>query len=118
MAIQNKDTSKNFGENVKYYRVLANLTQQQLANKIERTEETISNIERGVSIAKIDILPDLAQALNISIDKLFQQENNDQIEKENVVLLRKILQLIKTKDISFLEVIFENLKNLEKIYKK
>ena len=105
---------KTFGEDIKYYRNLANLTQQELSEKIGRTEESISNIERGISIAKIDILVDLAKALGVEINDLFVEKNHRKITKEEVVLTRNILSILKQKDPTFLNIILSHLSNLEK----
>jgi DNA-binding XRE family transcriptional regulator len=83
--------------------------QFELSKKIRRTEESISNIEQGISTAKIDILVDLAKTLEVEIDDLFQ---------ENIVLIRNILGIIKQNDILFLNMILSYLQNLEKFCKK
>ena len=108
---------KTFGDNVKYYRNLANLTQQELSEKIGRTEESISNIERGISVAKIDILVDLAKALDVEINDFFIEKNHRKITKEEVVLIRNISSILKQKDPTFLNIILSHLNNLEKYTK-
>ena len=45
----NNDIKKDFGDKVRYYRKLKNLTQSQLSERINKTEETVSNIERGIT---------------------------------------------------------------------
>ena len=112
-----KNTVTIFGENVRYYRLLAKLTQKQLADKINRAEETISNIERKKSLAKIDVLKDLSIALGITIDELFVEEKNSQIPKENVKLTRDILANLRHQNKNFLFTILEHIKNLNKIIK-
>jgi len=118
MSSSENNIMKLFGENVKYYRNLANLTQFELSEKIGRTEESISNIERGISTAKIDILVDLSKTLGIEIDDLFQENHHKKIKKENITLIRNILGNIKQKDTSFLNMILSHLQNLEKNCKK
>ena len=114
MSRMNNSSMKSFGENVKYYRNIANLTQQELSEKIGRTEESISNIERGISTPKIDILIDLAKALKVEINDFFIERNHGKIIKEEVVLIRNILSILKQKDSSFLNIILNHLSNLEK----
>ncbi len=46
------------------------LTQEELAARIERTTETISNIERGRQLPALDTLADLAGVLGVSMTDL------------------------------------------------
>lgn len=43
------------------------LTQEELADKIDRTAESISNIERGLQLPSIETLADLARELGIPL---------------------------------------------------
>lgn len=63
---------KRLGLNVQYYRKLKNLTQLQLAEKVNISRTHISNIEAPNVSASIflELLLDLANALGISPDKL------------------------------------------------
>ena len=60
----------NFKENLKVYRIKANLTQKELANKVEVLERTISYWESGKRECDLDTLIRLADFFNISIDEL------------------------------------------------
>lgn len=66
-----KDFKKKFGENVRYYRKLAHLTQEQLAEKAGVAPNTIGYIERGKNSIHFSKIPLLADALGIEIYKLF-----------------------------------------------
>ncbi len=69
--IMNKDFKKLFGKNVCYYRKLARLTQEQLAEKLGVSANTVSYIERGKNALHFSRLPLLADALGIDVYKLF-----------------------------------------------
>lgn len=62
---------KMFGAQVRHYRTKVNLTQTQLADKIEVTPEMIGKIERGVSGASFNTIEKLCDALGISANELF-----------------------------------------------
>lgn len=62
---------KSIGNKVQYYRKMKDLTQEELANKINKTVETISNVERGIFGVKIETLFDLSEALQIELCDLF-----------------------------------------------
>ena len=109
----NDKTAKIFGQNVKHYRILKHLTQSELAQKINRTEETISNIERGVSIAKIEVVKPLATALGISTDALFDFENQITNNKENILLIKEITAILNKQDTRMLEILRDHIKNLD-----
>lgn len=55
-----------FGDNVKYYRELRGMTQNDLAQKVGVARWTISSWELGKHGVSIDKLVDIAKALNIS----------------------------------------------------
>ena len=49
------------------------MTQEELAEKIDRSVETISNLERGVSLPNEATLHRLARSLEVSIDDLLAE---------------------------------------------
>lgn len=63
-----------FSNNLKEQRIKHNLTQQQLADKIGLTRQTISNYENDIRNIDLDILVSLAKTLNIRTDDLITKE--------------------------------------------
>jgi len=61
---------RQLGLRVRAYRLERRLTQEQLAEKLGRSVETISNLERGISTPSDATLHRLARALDVSIDDL------------------------------------------------
>ena len=55
----------------------AGLTQAELAEKIGRTDEAISNIERGKSLPRLETLWAIAKALNLPLYNFFPREVSD-----------------------------------------
>ena len=66
------------GQNISCYRNLKEITQQQLAEKVGLSKEIIANIE-GANQSYITMLQDIfdiADALKVSVDKLFHFEDD------------------------------------------
>ena len=61
----------NFGKRLQALRLQAGMTQEELANEIGVTVESISNIERGVYGPKFDNLEKLAAVLDVQAMELF-----------------------------------------------
>ena len=61
-----------FKENLKTLRLLNNLTQQGLANKLGVSFKTISHWESGYSEPNLQLLIKLKQILNTSFDELLE----------------------------------------------
>lgn len=59
--------------NIAYYRKLCGYTQEQLAEKLGVTGQSVSKWENELSNPDISILPELAKALGIDINQLFSE---------------------------------------------
>lgn len=62
---------KNIAKNITKYRELANLSQKELAKRLNITPSRISNWEQGANCPTIDILFDVCDALNVSINDIY-----------------------------------------------
>lgn len=60
-----------FGSRVYELRLKANITQAQLAEKADVSNDTISRIERGLRCPSFDVLERLAEALQVEVRDLF-----------------------------------------------
>ena len=58
---------RSLGSQVRAARKRGNLTQEQLAAKIERTPESLSNIERGRHLPTLETLAKLSAVLNVPV---------------------------------------------------
>jgi len=63
---------QQFGKRLKVLRSQNGMTQEQLADAVGLTVESISNIERGIHAPKFDNLEKLARILNIQVVSLFE----------------------------------------------
>ena len=96
---------KELGEKIKRVRKQRNLTQETLAEMVDISPRSLSNIELGVSFVKAETLEKILDSLNISTEELFA---NNHI-KSNHELIREIDKMINAAQ--------NNTKLLEKIYK-
>ena len=63
-------TLKKFPDRLRRAREVRGLTQAQLAEKIQRTHNVISNLERGVQVPSADQIVRLCDALDVSAEWL------------------------------------------------
>jgi len=58
------------GKNIRKFRVLASLTQKQLAEKVDCSTRHIGQVEMGKNIPSLEITVAIANALKVGIDQL------------------------------------------------
>ena len=63
----------NISQNIAHYRKLTGQTQEQLAEKLGVTGQSVSKWENGLSNPDISLLPELAKALGVTINGLFAE---------------------------------------------
>ncbi len=80
------------------------LSQVGLAEKVERTTETISNIERGVSSPTIETLERLSGALRVPMREFFEGSDGQLIDRKRLQLEFEIRGLLAQLSMSDLEV--------------
>ena len=61
-----------FSEKLKTLRMQANLTQNDLAEKLAISRQAVSNYEQGRSYPSIDILIEMSKLFKISLDELLE----------------------------------------------
>ncbi|HDV0866325.1 TPA: LexA family transcriptional regulator [Enterococcus faecalis] len=74
--MESEKLSKYIGQKIKLYRSKKNLTQEELARKVGTKKATISNYETGYRSPQQDMLFELANVLDISINDLFPPSSN------------------------------------------
>ncbi|MBR1405108.1 MAG: helix-turn-helix transcriptional regulator [Treponema sp.] len=90
------------GHRIRLYRKLKNLSQEQLAEKINISPTHMSHIETGSTKLSLPVLVDLAQALDVQTDKLLF-ESKPAISEE-------ISEILSTCNANQLDVILSVLK--------
>lgn len=82
------------GSNIRHYRQLHHLSQNDLANELHISRQTISKWERGVSQPTIEYLLGLSEFFQITIDELIKAE--PELIKEEETLMKKAVFLVSS----------------------
>jgi len=83
------------GKKIKLYREIKNITQEELASKINVNPRTISLIERGLNFVTADTLYGIAVALEVSPKKLFDFDDSITFQTN---VKEKLLELINNNE--------------------
>ena len=76
------------GANLRKYRLMAKLTQDELAEKAGLSASFVASIERGTKGVTLKSLEQLSNALNISIEMLLHTSDTNNIFKNLEILLK------------------------------
>ena len=92
------------GARVKAARKARNLTQSALAEAVDRTTEAISNIERGKSLAPLDLLERFGVVLDCTIAALVEMPASDGADVERARLETELMMMGKALPIEQLRI--------------
>ena len=84
-------TKQSLGDMIATLRKEHNMTQLQLAEKMNVTDKAVSKWERNLSCPDIDSLPRLAEIFDISVDELMQVK--DRSKQETTPKSEKIINI-------------------------
>ena len=99
-----KDLKPIIGARLRAARKARNITQATLAEAVSRTEEAISNIERGKSLPPLDLLQKMADVLGVTVVDLLQEAVAPGNLKERAALEMEVRALAETLPIKDLRV--------------
>ncbi len=68
---------KTLGENIQYYRQLNNISQKEFAQKLDTTQQRVSEWERNKIEPSFFNIIKILKVLNISFEELIEDINND-----------------------------------------
>src|SRR5574344_1275894 len=91
-----------FGQRLKEIRKNKNLTQEQLAEMIEKDDKHISALERGIHFPSFDTLEKLSKALDVQLHELFFFEPF----RDNKFLYNESLKMLQNADEKQLKQIY------------
>lgn len=83
-----------FGSNVKKYRELHELSQEEFAHRLEINFSNISRIESGKQFVTAEILQSISNILSVSVNKLFETEEAKEEQKEENSYKEKLINYI------------------------
>lgn len=101
-----------FGKKIRQLRKAKNLSQEELAEMIDKTVDTVSNVERGISSTRIDTAHAIATALDVQLYELFQAVDVPPADKEKAALLDEVHSLLKQQPLELLQMIRDQVKHL------
>jgi transcriptional regulator with XRE-family HTH domain len=78
------DIKAFFGANLKHYRKMNHLSQEQLSEKVDISVMHLSKIERGLTFVSADLLERLSVNLSLSPARLFCK-NNEKIYDDDIL---------------------------------
>lgn len=82
---------KEFGMRIRGQRKMLRLTQQELSERIHADVQHVGRIERGEKSASIDLLIELSEVLEVSIDYLLTgKESNAGLRQELVSVIGQL----------------------------
>lgn len=70
-----KELMTVIGNNIRRFRKSFGMTQEQLAEAVNRTPGSISHMENGTSILGVELLVKMADLFSVSVDDLVRREN-------------------------------------------
>ena len=87
----------NFGNKLKLLRLQDNMTQEQLAQKLNLTKSVISAYETGLRVPSYDVLIRIAKIFNVSTDYLLGLEHKQEVDLSGLSQeeINALLNLIK-----------------------
>lgn len=89
-----KSLTLRLGARIRSARQAAKLSQEALANRVERTSESISNIERGGQLPGIETLIALSQVLEVPLSELLQHvDDGRDISKDRALAEARLADL-------------------------
>jgi len=108
------DTKNAVGAKIKALRKEQNLTQPKLAEKIERSVDTLSNLERGISLPNFETLERLSAALNVPVRDFFPASAEEEKDPKRAAIFARLNSIARTLPNSHLEVAVEQMAILAK----
>lgn len=105
-----KDFYRNFGKRLKELRIKANLSQEQLAEKVGVATKTVSYWENAHNPVTLSKIPLIADALNIPVYKLFVF-----LDIEETTADKDYVSLLQSKTGKELDALFKVVRELQKL---
>ncbi|MER8625049.1 helix-turn-helix domain-containing protein [Mesorhizobium sp. M0761] len=94
----------------------ANFSQEVLADRVGRTPESISNIERGKQLPNIETLAELARVLNVPLTDFFEGlEKRRTISRERAELEAELLETARQLAPRLVKLAVEQVKALRQL---
>lgn len=87
---EKRDLARIFAGNIRRKRKQIGISQENLAERLEISQQSMSRMERGVMMPKFDRLPDIARELRCTVAELFVSA--EETDDDTQMLLANLLQ--------------------------
>lgn len=104
---------RTIGLRVREARKAARLTQDALAERLGRTVESVSNLERGKSLPSLEALAAIADALGLRLPDLLSGIEAESLDREQLQLESRAMAAIRTLDKPRLRIAVKQLEALQ-----
>ena len=111
---------KDFGARTKKYREQIGISKEKFAEMINRSENFVTDLEKGRTSGSVHTLHQIAQALKVTTDSLLYGENMNENKKySNKEILQNIINRCDDEELQVLkDIIVATFPNLDKIKEK
>ena len=92
-----------FGNNIHSYRKMKNLSQEQLAEKLEISVKHLSTLETGKVFASAELIEKISEILEVSIYSLFYTPEEKSIDNSDINKIETIIEEEIIKSISIIK---------------
>lgn len=106
-----RDLKQAIGSQAKRARENADLTQERLAELIERTKDAVSSIERGVNLPSLDTLARISQVTRVPMTFMVETVDSKREDDETLSRIKLILKDLSQDDRKLALVIIEAIAN-------
>jgi transcriptional regulator with XRE-family HTH domain len=96
--MNNKQFKRQFGLKIQSLRRLKKITQEDLAERVDRSRDSISNIERGFSSTRLETAYNLAKTLGVTLSELFDFDDAPNTDRAHRRLLEDVVRLLQSHD--------------------
>ena len=87
---------KSFGKKIRQLRVARNMSQEELAEKVNTERSYIAKIETGIRVCSIDLIVDFSDVFQVSTDYLLLEANKGgNMKEELMIVAEKLLEIVK-----------------------
>ena len=92
--MDDQEIQKLFGRKVREYRKKKGISQEELAELIGKTPDTVSNIERGFAATRIKTAANLADVLDVRLKDLFDLQLLSPDERDRQRTMQHVAKLL------------------------
>lgn len=94
-----------FGKNITRLRKMENMTQLELAEKLNYSDKAVSKWEQGNSLPDVRVLVQIANLFGVTVDDLIREHNDKTVVPKNTKLRNRLITLLCSVGICWLTAV-------------